>query len=288
MNFGRLVTAMVTPFDKDLNIDWKQLEKLMDYLIEEQKSDALVVVGTTGESPTLKDDEKIRLFETSVKIAAGRCKIIAGSGSNETDHSVELTKEAEKAGVDAALIVTPYYNKPSQEGIYRHFKAVADETELPIMVYNIPGRAVVNVTVDTMLRLAEIPNIVATKESHTDLDHITTLVANVPDGFTIYCGDDSLTLPYLSVGAFGTVSVASHVIGKEMQEMITAFINGEVKHAMDLHHQLFPVFKGLFTAPSPAPVKHALRFKGMDTGGVRLPLVDLTESEGRFVEGLFR
>ncbi|WP_040948735.1 4-hydroxy-tetrahydrodipicolinate synthase [Gorillibacterium massiliense] len=287
MEFGRLITAMVTPFDSNLAVDWKQTEKLIDHLIEDQKTDALVVCGSTGEASTLKDDEKIRLYETAVKVADGRCKIIAGTGSNETDHSLDMTRAAEKAGADGVLIVTPYYNKPSQEGIYRHFKEVAGVTDLPVMAYNIPSRTVVGISTETMLRLAEIPNIVATKESHSDLDHISTLVRNAPEGFRVYCGDDSLTLPYLSVGAYGTVSVASHVIGQPMQEMITAFVNGEVRHATELHHKLFPIFKGLFIAPNPAPIKYALQLKGLDTGGVRLPLVEVTEAEGRHIASLF-
>ena len=287
MEFGRLITAMVTPFDSDLAVDWKQTERLIDYLIEDQKADALVVCGSTGEASTLKDDEKIRLYETAVKVADGRCKIIAGTGSNETDHSLDMTRAAQKVGADGVLIVAPYYNKPSQEGIYRHFKEVASVTDLPVMCYNIPGRTVVGVNTETMLRLAEIPNIVATKESHCDLDHISTLVNNAPDGFRVYCGDDSLSLPYLSVGAYGTVSVASHMIGVQMQEMITAFINGEIKHAIELHHKLFPIFKGLFIAPNPAPVKYALKLSGFDAGGVRLPLVEVDEKESRQIAALF-
>jgi 4-hydroxy-tetrahydrodipicolinate synthase len=287
LDFGRLITAMVTPFDDDLKMDFTKLEKLIDYLIEEQQSDALVVSGTTGESPTLKDEEKLQLFEAAVKLAAGRCKIIAGTGSNETDHSVHLTRMAEKTGVDGILAVTPYYNKPSQEGVYRHFQAMAEVTDLPIMIYNIPGRTGINVTPETMFRLAEIPNIIASKESHCDLDHITTLVDKAPEGFTVYCGDDSLTLPYLSVGAYGTISVASHVIGVPMKEMIRAFTDGDVKRALAIHRQLFPVFKGLFKAPSPTPVKHALNRKGVDVGSVRLPLVPLDEEDSRFIDSLF-
>jgi 4-hydroxy-tetrahydrodipicolinate synthase len=291
VDFGRLVTAMVTPFDADLQIDWRQTERLIDYLIQEQQTDTLVVCGTTGESPTLNDDEKVQLFEFAVKQAKGRCKIIAGTGSNDTAHSVHLTGLAEQAGVDGVLLVAPYYNKPSQEGLFQHFKTIAESTSLPVMLYNIPGRSNVNVLPETTLRLAQLPNVVATKEAHADLDHITALVTDAPETFKVYCGDDSLTLPFLAVGAHGIVSVASHVIGREMKTMISAYVNGETAKAAELHGQLLPVFKGLFKCPhpvpSPAPVKHALKLKGMDTGGLRLPLVGVTEEEGRFIGSLF-
>lgn len=289
-DFGRVITAMVTPFDEQLQVNWKQLGPLIDYLIEEQKSDAIIVSGTTGESPTLTQDEKLQLFEQSVKLANGRCKVIAGTGSYDTAHTIHLTKLAEKTGVDGILLVAPYYNRPSQEGLYRHFKAAAEATKLPVMFYNIPGRTGVNIAPETMLRLAELPNVAATKESHGDLDHITTLAAKAPEGFKVYCGDDSLTLPYLSVGAYGIVSVASHIAGARMQEMIAAYLAGNVERARQLHVELHPLFKGLFECPhrvpSPAPVKHALNVKGIAVGGVRLPLLPVTEEEGRFIEKL--
>lgn len=290
-DFGRVISAMVTPFDEQLQVNWDQLGTLMDYLIEEQKNDTLIVSGTTGESPTLTDDEKARLFAEAVKLAKGRCKIIAGTGSNETAHTVQLTKLAEQAGVDGILLVAPYYNRPSQEGIFQHFKAAAEVTKLPVMIYNIPSRTGINVLPDTMLRLAEeVPNIVASKESHNDMDHITALIAKAPSDFKVYCGDDSLTLPYLSIGAYGVVSVASHIVGARMQEMVAAYLQGEVAKALELHMQLHPIFKGLFFCPhrvaSPAPVKHALNVKGLKVGGVRLPLVPVTEAEAKFVESL--
>jgi len=292
-DFGRVVTAMVTPFDDRLQIDTDRLTRLVDYLIEEQSADSLVVCGTTGESPTLTDEEKVQMFETVMKLVRGRCKVIAGTGSYDTAHTIHLTRLAEKAGVDGVLLVAPYYNRPSQEGLYRHFKAVAEATKLPIMLYNIPGRTGVNVAPETTLRLAsEHGNIVASKEAHGDLDHITVLVSKAPDGFKVYCGDDSLTLPFLAVGAYGIVSVASHVIGKEISQMISSYGAGKVEEASVLHRSLFPVFKGLFECPhkvpNPAPVKHALTSRGIAVGGVRLPLVPLTESEAQYVEALFR
>ncbi|WP_166237870.1 4-hydroxy-tetrahydrodipicolinate synthase [Paenibacillus turpanensis] len=291
MDFGRLITAMVTPFDGELRIDWNQTEKLINDLIVNQHNEAIVVAGTTGESPTLTDEEKEQLFRFAVEKAAGRCKVIAGTGANDTAHSIHLTKVAEKAGVDGVLLVAPYYNRPSDEGLYRHFRAIAESTSLPIMLYNIPSRTGVNMSPELTLRLAEIPNIVATKESSGDLDQMSLIAANAPDGFRLYSGDDSLTLPLLSVGGYGIVSVAAHVVGKPMREMIDAFVGGEVTRAAQLHGKLMPVFKGLFfcphRVPNPAPVKHALKLHGLDVGGLRLPMVEVTEAEGKFIANLF-
>jgi 4-hydroxy-tetrahydrodipicolinate synthase len=202
-----------------------------------------------------------------------------------------LTQKADTLGVDGILLVAPYYNRPSDEGVYRHFASIAQSTSLPVMIYNIPGRTGINVPVQVTLRLAEIANIVATKEAHSDLDHVTKLVANAPKGFYVYSGDDSLTLPFLSVGAHGIVSVASHVIGQQMKEMIHLFLNGETQLATAIHLKLHPIFKGLFECPhrvpNPAPVKHALNIHGFSVGGVRLPLLEVTESEGEYIKSLF-
>lgn len=290
MVFGRLITAAVTPFDAHLQVDLQQFTKLIDHLIEQQ-SDSIVVCGTTGEAPTLSDDEKLQLFATAVRHAAGRCKIIAGTGSNDTAHSIRLSQKAQELGVDGVLLVAPYYNRPSEEGLYQHFKAIADSIGLPVMLYNIPSRTNVNVLPKNTLRLAQIPNIVATKEAHSDLDHITRLAAEAPDGFKVYSGDDSLTLPFMAVGAYGIVSVASHVIGKQLKQMISLYLDGQVRQAAELHGRLLPVFKGLFACPhpvpNPVPVKYALNLHGIDVGGVRLPLVPATEEEGRFIASLF-
>mgnify|MGYP000560102959 CR=1 FL=1 len=286
MDFGRLVTAMVTPFDEALNINLGQIEPLVNYLLDVQQSDSLVVCGTTGEGPTLSDDEKLELISAVVRYVNGRCKVIAGTGSFDTAHSIHLTKLAEEAGVDGILLVTPYYSRPSQEGLYCHFSNVAEATKLPVMLYNIPKRSAINIEYKTMLRLAEIPNIVATKEAHGDLEHITSLVSGAPEQFRVYCGDDSLTLPMLSIGSYGVVSVASHVIGAEMKLMIEQYLKGEPAAAARTHAELLPVFKGLFTVPSPAPVKHALKLRGIDAGGVRLPLLAVTEEEGGLIESL--
>lgn len=289
MDFGRLITAMVTPFDEQGNINWNETSKLMDYLIEEQHAESLVICGTTGESPTLSEEEKIQLFAFAVEHTKGRCKIIAGTGSNNTSHSIHLTQEAEKIGVDGILLVVPYYNKPSQEGMYRHFEAIANSTKLPIMLYNVPGRTVSSISASTTLRLAEISNIVATKEC-VSLEQITQIVAGAPAHFRVYSGDDSAALPALSVGAYGIVSVASHIIGSPMQEMITSYLNGEVERAAKLHQKLFPVFKGLFESPDPLPnpsaVKYALHLLGHPVGSVRLPLIGPNEQEAAFIGNL--
>jgi 4-hydroxy-tetrahydrodipicolinate synthase len=291
MSFGRLVTAMVTPFDEQLNIDWETTGRLIDYLIEEQQADSLVVSGTTGESPTLSDEEKVELFRFAVKRAAGRCKIIAGTGSNETAHSVQLTIKAEQAGVDGILLVAPYYNKPNQEGIFQHFRVIAEATKLPVIIYNVPSRTVASISVATTLRLANIPNIVATKEC-AGLEQVTEIVASAPEGFVVYSGDDAVTLPVLSVGGYGIVSVASHLIGAKMKKLIGTYLEGNVQEAMTLNQECYPTFKGLFNCPHPVPnpvaVKYALELRGLPVGGVRLPLVPVSEAEAEFLKALIK
>ena len=278
VHFGRVSTAMVTPFDKKGHIDFAKTTQLVNYLIE-NGTDSLVIAGTTGESPTLSKEEKLALFNHVVKVVQKRVPIIAGTGSNNTYASVELTKKAEQLGVDAIMVVAPYYNKPSQEGLYQHFKAVAEATTLPVMVYNIPGRSVVNILPETIIRLSHIPNIVAVKEASGDLNAMTHIIANTAEDFVLYSGDDALTIPVLAIGGAGVVSVASHVIGNELQEMVKAFFEGENNKAAKIHQQLLPIMQGLFAAPSPAPVKTALQVNGLDVGSVRLPLVGLTEQE---------
>lgn len=277
-NFGRIATAMVTPFDAKGNIDFHKTTRLIEYLIN-NGTDALVVSGTTGESPTLSKEEKIALFEHTVKVVDKRVPVIAGTGSYNTRESVELTKKAEKIGVDGILLVAPYYNKPNQAGLYEHFTTIAENTDLPIMLYNIPGRSVVNIEPETVIRLSEIPNIKAIKEAGGNLDQMTEIIANTPDDFELYSGDDGFTLPVLAIGGAGVVSVASHIIGNEMKQMIQAFLAGDHRKAAKLHQKLLPLMKGLFKAPSPVPVKTALQIKGINVGSVRLPLVPLTEDE---------
>ena len=276
--FGKVSTAMVTPFDKKGNIDFTKTTKLVNHLIN-NGTDSLVVAGTTGESPALSSEEKVALFRHVVKAADGRVPVIAGTGSNNTYASIELTKKAEDAGANAIMLVAPYYNKPNQEGLYRHFRAIAESTALPVMIYNIPGRSAVNIHPDTIVRLAEVDNITAVKEASGNLDAMADIIARTPEEFELYSGDDGLALPVLAIGGEGVVSVASHVVGKELQEMIMHFQTGNTAAAAKMHRQLLPVIRGLFKAPSPVPVKTALQMQGFDVGPVRLPLVPLTEQE---------
>ncbi|MFO1445963.1 4-hydroxy-tetrahydrodipicolinate synthase [Bacillus sp. Bva_UNVM-123] len=287
IQFGRVSTAMVTPFDKNGHIDFPKTTQLINHLIE-NGTDSLVVAGSTGESSTLTKEEKIALFQHVVKIVNKRVPVIAGTGGNDTYASIDLTKKAEKAGVDAIMVVAPYYNKPNQEGLYQHFKAIAENTSLPIMLYNIPGRSAINITPETIIRLSKISNIVAVKEASGDLNAMTKIIAGTDEEFILYSGDDSLTLPVLAIGGQGIVSVASHVIGNEMQEMVQSFLSGNYKEAARQHQQLLPIMEGLFTAPNPTPVKTALQLKGLDVGSVRLPLVPLTEYERNSLSALFR
>jgi 4-hydroxy-tetrahydrodipicolinate synthase len=278
MNFGRIVTAMVTPFNQHGQLDVAATKELVQHLIA-NGTDALVVAGTTGESPTLSTEEKLLLFKTVVETVDGQIPVIAGTGSNNTNASIELTKQAEEIGVDAIMLVVPYYNKPSQEGMYAHFSAIANVTKLPVMLYNIPGRSAVNMSVETTLRLAQISNIVAIKEASGDLDAMATIIEHAPEGFSLYTGDDSLTLPILAIGGTGVVSVASHIIGNEMQQMVRNFQSGQVTAAAMQHRQLVPVMKTLFMAPNPTAVKAALEMKGIKVGSVRLPLIPLTAEQ---------
>jgi 4-hydroxy-tetrahydrodipicolinate synthase len=271
MDFGRVITAMVTPFDEDLNVDYRAFEKLVDYLIE-NGSDALVVTGTTGESPTLSDEEKVNLYKLAKEVSRGRAKIIAGTGSYDTRHSIELSVKAQEIGVDGLLLVSPYYNKPTQEGLYRHFKMIAESVDIPVMLYDVPGRTAVTIEPETLKRLSEVKNIVAVKDAGGNLDKTSKTVALAPN-FQVYSGDDSLTLPMLAVGAKGVVSVASHLVGKRIKEMIQAFEKGEVDKAREIHLELFELFKALFVVTNPIPVKEALNMVGVKVGGLRPPLV---------------
>lgn len=285
--FGRISTAMVTPFDSKGNIDFSKTTQLINHLIA-TGTESIVVAGTTGESPTLTKEEKLALFQHVVKVVNKRIPVIAGTGSNNTYASIELTKKAEEIGVDGVMIVAPYYNKPNQEGLYQHFKAVAESTTLPVMLYNIPGRSVVNVAPETIIKLSKIDNIVAVKEASGNLNSMTKIIAETDDNFLLYSGDDGLFLPVLSIGGTGVVSVASHVLGNEMQELAKAFFNGELAKAAKLHQQLLPLMEGLFAAPNPVPVKTALQIKGLDVGSVRLPLVALNEQERTTLVNLFQ
>lgn len=278
MDFGNVLTAMVTPFDEQGDIDLEQTAVLIDYLLA-NGTEGLVVAGTTGESPTLTKKEKIILYQHVVKVVNKRVPVIAGTGSNDTASSIFLTKEAEKCGVDGIMLVTPYYNRPNQQGLYEHFSSIAKETDLPVMLYNIPGRSAVNMEAETIIKLSKTDNIVSVKDASGDFNLVSHVIENTDEKFTVYSGEDGLTLPLMSIGAQGVISVSSHIIGKEMQSMVKSLNSGDVKEAAKKHRQILPIMKGLFQAPSPAPVKAALQLKGYDVGKVRLPLVELTEQE---------
>lgn len=277
-NFGKVLTAMVTPFTVDNELNFDMISQLVEYLIQ-NGSESLVVAGSTGEASTLTFEEKIQLFSAVKESAGGRVKVIAGTGTNSTATSIQLTKEAEKIAVDAAMLVVPYYNKPSQEGLYQHFKAIAESVSLPIILYNIPGRTVINLLPETVARLAKIDNIIALKESAGNMDQLSELKRILPERFLVYSGDDSLVLPMLSLGAHGIISVASHVVGKEINEMVTSFSAGDHERALQIHLKLIPIFKTLFITSNPVPVKTALNLLGIDVGGVRLPLYKATDLE---------
>lgn len=285
VDFGRVLTAMVTPFGKDLAVDYQQARKLARYLVQ-SGSDGLVVCGTTGESPTLTREEKIELFRVVVEEVGGQATVIAGTGSYNTAESITLTQMAEKVGVDGVMLVAPYYNKPSQDGLYEHFKAVASNTNLPVMLYNIPGRTGVNILPATVVRLAQIENIVAIKEASGNLDQVSELRRSLPDDFAIYSGDDSLTLPMMALGARGVVSVCSHVVGPRIKEMVNAFTAGNTTLATQIHLELFPLFKTMFITTNPVPVKTALNLLGYQVGAPRLPLVEATVQEKEAIKNV--
>lgn len=277
-DFGRILTAMVTPFTGNGEVAYKQAAKLANFLIE-TGSDGVVVAGTTGESPVVTRDEKAQLFAVVKEAVGGKGTVIAGTGSNSTAGSIELTKVAEEVGVDGVMLVTPYYNKPSQEGLYQHFKAVAEKTSLPVILYNVPGRTSVNLLPATVARLAEIDNIIAVKEASGNLDQVTEIKRTTPRDFLVYSGDDSLTLPMLAVGGYGVISVASHISGTLIKEMIDSYVTGKIEEAKEFHLKLYPLFKVLFITTNPVPVKTAVNLLGIDVGPPRLPLVKATFQE---------
>jgi len=265
---------MITPFKEDGSVNYAVAEQLAVHLAD-RGTDSLVVCGTTGESPTMSWDEEYQLFQVVQKAVAGKALVIAGAGSNSTSEAVAATQKAAKLGLDGCLQVVPYYNKPPQEGLYNHFRAIAQSApELPIMLYNIPGRTGQNMLPETVARLAEISNIVAVKEASGNLDQASQIRCLTSPEFAIYSGDDSLTLPMLAVGGSGVVSVASHLVGEQLQQMIKAFETGQVQVATQIHLQLFDLFKALFLTTNPIPVKTALKLQGWDVGSTRPPLCD--------------
>ena len=275
--FGRVLTAMVTPFSADGTVNYEVAERLAVHLAE-NGTDTLVVCGTTGESPTLSWDEEFELFRVVQKAVAGKAKVMAGTGSNSTSEAIAATQKARSLGLDGSLQVVPYYNKPPQEGLYLHFKAIAAAVpDMPIMLYNVPGRTGQSLAPETVVRLAEVSNIVAIKEASGSLDQASDIRRSTPPEFGIYSGDDSLTLPILAIGGCGVVSVASHLTGNLLQKMIQQFEAGQVVEASQIHTQLLPLFKALFLTANPIPLKAALRLMGWEVGGCRLPLCDVPD-----------
>ena len=287
MRTGQVLTAMVTPMKKDGTVDYQQAVFIAEWLAK-NGSDGVVISGTTGESPTLEYDEKVQLFKEVASAVGGSIEVIAGTGSYNTTESRSLTKAAEQAGVDGIMLVTPYYNRPSPEGVYQHFRTIAEGSSLPVMLYNVPSRTALNLEASTVARLAEIDNIVAVKEASGNLEQVAFLRSITPEDFLIYSGDDAITLPILAVGGAGVVSVASHLVGRRIKEMVEAFFAGRVKEATKIHLELLRMFKVLFITTSPTPVKRALEYVGVPTGPLRLPLVDVTVQEEETIKEVLR
>ena len=269
---GRLLTAMVTPFDEKGDVDFEQAKKLAHALLD-SGSDGVVLSGTTGESPTLTTDEKMRLFSEVKQSIGDKGVVIAGTGTYSTAESIELSQEAEKQGVDGLLLVVPYYNKPPQEGMYQHFKAIASKTNLPCIVYNIMGRTGVNMTDETTIRLSQIDNIVGTKEASGDMNQIARIIQGASPGFKVWSGDDNQTFLIMSIGGYGVVSVVAHLVGNQIKHMMGLLLEGDIEGAAAEHRRLLPIFLGMFTESNPIPVKYAVDHLGLKVGGPRLPLV---------------
>jgi 4-hydroxy-tetrahydrodipicolinate synthase len=285
--FGSLLTAMITPFDTAGKVNFKEVERIADFLIK-NGTDTLVVTGTTGESPTLTYQEEKEIYKTVLKIAKGRAKVMAGTGSNATASAIEASVTAEKLGVDGLLQVVPYYNKPSQEGMYQHFRAVAESTDLPIVLYNIKGRTGVNMETETLLRLCEIKNIVGMKEASGDLKQIKEVIDRTPEDFLVYSGDDALTLEVMKLGGDGVISVASHVAGLQIKNILNLALQKKFDEAARLDSQLQDLYKVLFITSNPVPVKAAMEMLGFNVGGVRLPLVSANASEREQVAAVLK
>ena len=274
--FGRLITAMVTPFKADLSVDWAGVETLAKHLVS-TGHDSIVVSGTTGEAPTTNDDEKDEIIRVVKAAVAGKAKVIAGAGNNETAHSVEQAIHAQKVGADGLLVVTPYYNKPPQAGIEAHFRAIADAVALPVMIYDIPGRTGVEIEPDTIVKLAEHKNIVALKDAKGNVASTSWVIKRC--GIPVYSGDDILNLPLLSVGAVGFVSVCGHTVGKDLREMLDAWFAGNSTRALEIHQKLLPIYTGTFRTQGAILTKAALNLMGLPGGHTRLPLVDATPAQ---------
>lgn len=279
MNFGRIGTAMITPFTVDNKINYPELERIINHLID-NGTDFIVACGTTSENPTMSTEEKKEVVRFTVEKVAGRVPVIAGTGDNETAYSIMMTHEAEKNGADGIMLVTPYYNKPNQRGMYAHFETIAKETKLPVMLYNVPGRTGANVLAETTIALSkDVANITSIKEASGNLDQMGDIIENMDPDFLVYSGDDGLTLPLLAIGGHGIVSVASHVIGNDMQLMIKAYDEGNLPLAAQIHRAMLPLVRALFAQPNPSPVKYAMTKLGFDTLNVRMPMMEMLPEE---------
>ena len=283
--FGRLTTAMITPFTKNGDVDWSGIEKLAAHLIS-QGHDGLVLNGTTGEAPTTSDDEKDQIIKVVRNVVGPKIKIVAGAGNNETSHSVEQAKRAAKAGADGLLVVTPYYNKPPQAGVIAHFTAMADATDLPVVMYDIPGRTGIEIESDTIVKLYEHPRIVALKDAKGNVAATSWVIKRT--GIPVYSGDDILNLPLLSVGAVGVISVCAHTVSRQMREMLDAWFAGNAERALEIHQELLPVFTGTFRTQGAILTKAALNMMGLPGGFTRLPLVDATDAQKAQLKEDFR
>jgi len=284
---GRLITAMVTPLDENREVDYEQATKLALALLA-SGSDGVVVVGTTGESPTMLRAEEYRLFRDIKAAVGGKGTVIAGTGSNSTAEAAEATREAEKIGVDACLLVVPYYNKPTQEGLYQHFKTVAESTSLPCIMYNVPSRTVVNMTADTVIRLSKIDNIIGVKEASGNFEQIAKIIQETGDDFFVWSGNDTDTFPIMALGGYGIISVASHLVGKQIKQMIDSFINGKVAEAAAIHRRLLPLVDALFVVSNPIPVKYAVNQVGFRVGKPRLPLTEPDEKTAASIKDVLK
>lgn len=281
-NPGRMITAMVTPFTEDGAVDYEQAKRLALALLD-SGSDGLVVVGTTGESPTLVRNEELRLF-SEIKSAVGeRGWIIAGTGSNSTAEAIEATKAAEGAGVDACLLVVPYYNKPTQEGLYRHFKAIAESTSLSCILYNVPSRTITSLSAETTIRLSKIGNIIGTKEASGNFSEISKIIENTDDDFIVWSGNDGDTLPILALGGYGVISVASNIVGNQIKEIVDSFIGGDTARAAKIHRHLVPLIDALFVIANPMPIKYAMNHIGFHVGKPRPPMYELDEKTAALI-----
>ena len=271
-NIGRLLTAMVTPFDQEGNVDFQRASELSKALVK-SGSDGLVIGGTTGEAPTLSYDEKLQLFSIVKESVGPEISVIAGTTDNNTQVSIDLSKDAEKLGVDGLLLTVPAYNKPTQEGLYKHFVKIADSVNIPGILYNVPSRTSLNMEAETTLRLSSIENIIGVKEASSDLDQVTEIISNAPEGFKVWSGNDNETFLIMMLGGYGVVSVASNIIGTQVKSMMGLILEGEIEKASSLHKRLLPLFKALFWVTNPIPVKYALNKKGFPVGDLRLPMV---------------